>query len=457
MKFSDSDHSMSIVFDFFINETQKQSFRFTQTPSFKIMPTTSPPTSDDDDDEPLNPVLLQDGVSATASRSRGNESPQAIQTNRLSKQESKELQSVVAVFVYDSNTESMRTVQQQNYIEQVFHGDTTKDIGSQLLLLVEGVHPRYAKMYYSIQNNSDPSKSPSVKKTICPLYSPNNNTKELVTGIDINVEFLQRATLNNKKIIDGRALQNLAKDASIKNGKKAVSLAKQFLQNNETLPSGKSIEDLLEFVNDSMWKKENTKNKDRDPKWVFHGYVSFVLFGCPCLVNNDDRLGVYCEGGEKEGKSASRVVAKKKSSDAKSMKRAAESTIILGERGLTIDQKLAHRHITNEEMDQLEREVNNCTNHACISMQLLDSAISDLLQRQSQSIELFKLYASMGCNDDKSQMAETIKKSATNWKDYMRKRNVIGRLSPLSLVVWSHSLKLFREKNSIGSHSQARS
>ena len=91
------------------------------------------------------------------------------------------------------------------------------------------------------------------------------------------------------------------------------------------------------------------------------------------------------------------------------MKRAAESTIIQGERGLTIDQKLAHRHITNEEMDQLEREVNNCTNHACISMQLLDSAISDLLQRQSQSIELFKLYASMGCNDDKSQMAETIK------------------------------------------------
>ena len=221
MKFSDSDHSMSIVFDFFINETQKQSFRFTQTPSFKIMPTTSPPTSDDD--EPLNPVLLQDGVSATASRSRGNESPQAIQTNRLSKQESKELQSVVAVFVYDSNTESMRTVQQQNYIEQVFHGDTTKDIGSQLLLLVEGVHPRYAKMYYSIQNNSDPSKSPSVKKTICPLYSPNNNTKELVTGININVEFLQRATLNNKKLIDGRALQNLASFLSYSSNERSPS------------------------------------------------------------------------------------------------------------------------------------------------------------------------------------------------------------------------------------------
>ena len=42
-----------------------------------------------------------------------------------------------AVFVYNLDTESMRTVQQQNYIKEVFHADTAKDIGSQLLLLVE--------------------------------------------------------------------------------------------------------------------------------------------------------------------------------------------------------------------------------------------------------------------------------------------------------------------------------
>ena len=75
-----------------------------------------------------------------------------------------------------------------------------------------------------------------------PLYSPNNNTPTLSTGDDneINVGFLQRATLNNKAYATGRALMALALDA-VKNGKKALAFAKRYLYQGTQLPSGKNI------------------------------------------------------------------------------------------------------------------------------------------------------------------------------------------------------------------------
>lgn len=226
-------------------------------------------------------------------------------------------------------------------------------------------------------------------------YSPNNNTRTLSTGDqrEINVDFLQQNTLNGTALISGRSILDLAKD-SIKNGKKALAFAKQFLQNG-SLPSGRNVNDLLNHVKDKMYNEEQQSkdtikdktSKKRDDKWVFNGYVAFALFACPILVEQNDRLQVYCEGGEKEGISVSRVGQRKRKSEERSKKRTIEAATYQ-DRGMNQQERFQKQYVALEEIRNLETE----KLHARIPIQTIETRISNLTTQRAQSIELLKLY-----------------------------------------------------------------
>ena len=92
---------------------------------------------------------------------------------------------------------------------------------------------------------------------------------------------------------------------SNKNGEKGVSFAKSFLQEGK-LPSGKTLDDLLKYMRVSMHQGQYPTATNIPLKWTFSGYIAFILCVCPIVtLPKEERLCVYCEAGEKEGKSAS--------------------------------------------------------------------------------------------------------------------------------------------------------
>lgn len=372
-------------------------------------------SSSDDDDNLTNP-MLNDNVIC---------SPSKQPPNKLTGAEHREFQRVVAVFAYDANPDSMTQTKQQEFLYDVVHGtSTSSDKVSQLELLVQGINPRYAKLYTKVQpEQSSSSNDTTPQRMIHHLYSPNNNTRFLYAGDNqhINVGNLQRATLHSNVLVTGRALLAAAREA-VRNGKKAMAFAKSFLHDGTSLPSGKTIEDLLNHIKDEMWANEQARlqnNTNQEPavkkrpsKSVFNGYVAFVLFACPILVDDTDRLQVYCRGGEKEGKSASRAVQRKKLSDERSKKRSIEGALY-SDRGLTIDQQIKARVLSNEQVSSLQKEIRDDSRIAYQSINEIEKRIQSIISQRSQAMDLLKLYKDIGIEDDYKRTLLEIK-SLTN-------------------------------------------
>ena len=163
-------------------------------------------------------------------------------------------------------------------------------------------------------------------------------------------------------------------EAPLANGKKALGFARQFLQNNERLPSGKTAQNLLQYVRN---KKRTGEDKQPIPeKWVFSVYMTFVLFACHILTSKEERLQVYCTQGEKEGKSASRAYARKKQKQEQS-----------GTRGISMEQLLVGRHITTKEVAILQKEIAVHTKQTYAKIQALEVGIQSVIaQRFIQNV-----------------------------------------------------------------------
>ena len=60
------------------------------------------------------------------------------------------------------------------------------------------------------------------------------------------------------------------------------------------MPSGKNIQDFVDHVNGSMWalrsQQRTKKSSRRSSTWVFGGYVAFLLYASPELVDDEDCL-----------------------------------------------------------------------------------------------------------------------------------------------------------------------
>lgn len=110
----------------------------------------------------------------------------------------------------------------------------------------------------------------------------------------ITLAMLKRQTLKSKAAIKARTITTYAETA-IRNCKLASAFGKQFIQPNGSLPSGWSRQDYFNNVLDLMYQKvmvdpkgksimdgeerEEMLSKDRPPRWVFNGYMAFVLYG----------------------------------------------------------------------------------------------------------------------------------------------------------------------------------
>ena len=84
-------------------------------------------------------------------------------------------------------------------------------------------------------------------------------------------------------------------DRTIKNGKKALGYAKEFLQPDfPYYPSGTGESHLLEFILDKMY--ENLKATTPRKNYTFSGYLAFMLMGCPMISDRGTRLKEFTDG-----------------------------------------------------------------------------------------------------------------------------------------------------------------
>ena len=327
-----------------------------------------------------------------------------IGRNLLSKFELTEFQRVVAVVAYDGNAEDGSMKDQESYIYDAIHG--RNGLHSQLDLLVKGKN-RYAKVYNIIEGEAivDPRSNTILPRTINSIYSPNNNTRELIAGREIKVRFLQRATLNRNVLITGRSLLSMAKDV-IKNCKKALAYANAFLDTEGNLPSGTNIDDLLDHVKEAMRADQlstnptvldeegNSRPRTVDTNSLFKGYVAFCLFACPIITEQGDRLQVFCIGGEKEGKSSSRAAAAKRKAAVKNEKRS-NQRVALGDRGMTATEDFNHRNLHCQNLATLQAEISDSRKLLYNPIRALNERYTTLMTERAQAIQLFRMYKDM--------------------------------------------------------------
>jgi hypothetical protein len=104
--------------------------------------------------------------------------------------------------------------------------------------------------------------SPTTKRIIKQIYSPNQGTKELCVGKQMTYENLRYSTLTGTILITGRALHPMAQ-TTFRYGKKALAYAHGFLDSSKKLPSGKRIDDLLNHILDEIMYKEESEAKNK--------------------------------------------------------------------------------------------------------------------------------------------------------------------------------------------------
>ncbi|MGK3751067.1 MAG: hypothetical protein ACI8RD_003367 [Bacillariaceae sp.] len=150
----------------------------------------------------------------------------------------------------------MTIAQHQHAIYNCVHGKGNN--ASQFQLLVDGTNKRYKNknIYIKVDCPQVANNSPTNKRIVKPILSPNRGTQELCLGKEIAYETLRCSTLNGKMLIPGRMLHSMAL-LTYQYGKKALAYAQAFLDSSKNLPSGEKEHDLLNHVIDEMYKEEH--------------------------------------------------------------------------------------------------------------------------------------------------------------------------------------------------------
>lgn len=151
--------------------------------------------------------------------------------------------------------------------------------------------------YKSITESSDEDRYQRLTDEL----TQENEYKFIVNEINIPEEnkvitlaMLKRKSINSKDVFSERSITSYAETA-MRNCKNAYALGKQFIQADGSLPSGWSRKDFFDKVLDLMYEKTSNEPKgkkvsdggdraeilakERPKRWVFNGYMAFVLFG----------------------------------------------------------------------------------------------------------------------------------------------------------------------------------
>lgn len=219
----------------------------------------------------------------------------------------KEAQATVAIVILDSIYSSNLTVtkkQVQEKLSTSFHGKG--ELASQKLMFLNG-RGVYAKLFVhgSSANTSGSAGKPNAPDyALCiPPYLSRRADSLSKIGVAITSAGMGSSTLQERSLINGETLLAAAKEA-LKNCKKALAIASQYLDKKTGTPSGESLEDYLNHVLSEMHnlygitsKKpgnlsgdgdgSNMKKYDpaTDPRF-FKGFWAFFLFG-PFPKDND--------------------------------------------------------------------------------------------------------------------------------------------------------------------------
>ena len=186
----------------------------------------------------------------------------------------------------------------------LFHGSDNEDLISLVDSLLNG-YGLFKELWQEPENNkicndAKPASNLILKNIISRNFSSNYVSRKAITSA-----LLKQKSTNSMILIIGRTILDTAKD-SWRQLKKAYVFAQEFLQNGN-IPSGKTIEDMFEYVLTQMWQTyyarsekqleddnfNATNNKTPllpSATWTYPGWACFVCFNP--LNSNHNKLSI---------------------------------------------------------------------------------------------------------------------------------------------------------------------
>ena len=117
----------------------------------------------------------------------------------LDKAKLTKFQCVVSVITYEAITESLTKAAMKTKLHQIVIGDENVNVASQIRILIEGIDPRYKKLFIKINTDATSENAAGTKMIVAPLYSPNRDTKEIQVGTNLTFHILARAKVMTNK------------------------------------------------------------------------------------------------------------------------------------------------------------------------------------------------------------------------------------------------------------------
>ena len=348
-----------------------------------------------------------------------------------------------------------------------YHGDPDKDIASHAMMFCSMTGNIFSKM---IEKNFATSES-----VICAEREIQNVSRETVERVRLNLDMLLRlndyVVLDNKlsigilrptlqaakktpkATIQPRSLKNTF-ERDVSSVKKIIAIAKDFLDSNGDIPSGKTIDDLVAFIWAACWKQhsfdvgrknkrkqsskddeksdddDDTEGQQDDPqnlnesnelveipddftppeltlngKWMPKGWVVYVVYVCRHTRCCDDLVHFYVGDGQlldhskAKSRSREREDTKKKGSNKESKcPRSGHD----GDKDMTLEQKQVSIQLAQSRSKD---------NHSRLTSKVIQCQmeVSSLQQQQSS---LWEMMMVMHNND------VAVMKESDEWKEF---------------------------------------
>eukprot|EP00587_Corethron_hystrix_P017193 CAMPEP_0113319380 /NCGR_PEP_ID=MMETSP0010_2-20120614/13594_1 /TAXON_ID=216773 ORGANISM="Corethron hystrix, Strain 308" /NCGR_SAMPLE_ID=MMETSP0010_2 /ASSEMBLY_ACC=CAM_ASM_000155 /LENGTH=368 /DNA_ID=CAMNT_0000176915 /DNA_START=712 /DNA_END=1818 /DNA_ORIENTATION=- /assembly_acc=CAM_ASM_000155 len=293
----------------------------------------------------------------------------------------KQLKATAAVRSYDFifQSDKMKQEEQMKQMYDYYHGDEDANIVSQCKMLLSGHGPYsgvYDKELVMIMNDTtaapdEPTQLLIVKKEFFAL----GDYERIVASESFTYDTLSSPTKEYVgKRATGRFLLDLSVSA-IKNIKKAVAMAEEWLSNNKVPPSGTNWNDLYAHLLSRCEEIHKTEK-------IFTGFMAFVLFS-KYNANGVNNLAFLSMNDEIDGDIMPRSDFCKRDQRIK-----VRTRVMLGknsnDRESTIDDRIKLVKIA-------QCEVRKVTNDSKLQITNMQQKLEFLLKERGQAVELAKI------------------------------------------------------------------
>ena len=264
----------------------------------------------------------------------------------------------------------MQQKAQWQFFYDNFHGNTDRDIASQLVrfMQIEGV---YAALFEPRPNTVvDPADTGAQRIVYVLRQTLQRNGQTLIVGRHITKELMERTSIKqHSALVSGRPLFDASMEA-LRHMKQANAFALPLVNNDgEPMVSGDSIEDVYNKVLDKMYNHQKNKEKgitcdeddddenaegcQRPEGWRFKGWMAWVLFGCTAPKERQiDLLSLTNPAGDQSSNSR-KALRLKEAKEREAERSIAAASEIGAARGLSMGESIA---IGNMDIRKRERK-----------------------------------------------------------------------------------------------------